>query len=309
VRPAPRVAVVVVNWKETATTLDCLRSLRASRYPNVVIVAVDNGSPEDPTTILQCQAPGVEVVRLATNAGFAAGANAGARHAIELGADFLFFLNNDATIDRQTIPALLADSGAHPLSIHAPRIVYARDPGRIWSAGGSIVRPWMKNHHIGQDEPASGHRRSRRVDWATGCAIFAPVAVYTGTGPFDEAFFLYLEDVDWCLRAAARGFPTRYVAHAVVRHAVSTTVRHHLPAAQLRYYAYRNYYRLAFRHAPVWARPLVALELLWTLLKTTLRWTGFPAYRHDRLYHARTRAIADFLRGRWGPAPLAVASG
>jgi hypothetical protein len=92
----------------------------------------------------------------------------------------------------------------------------------------------------------------------------------------------------------------------MVRHAVSTTARLHLAPAHIRYYAYRNYYRLAFRHAPIWARPLIAMELGWTLIKIAIRTAAFPSYRRDRHYHARTRGVLDFLRGRWGQAPAAA---
>src|SRR5439155_4666635 len=121
-------------------------------------------------------------------------------------------------------------------------------------------------------------------------------------GRFDEGYFLYLEDVDWCLRAADLGVPTWFLGSAVVRHEVSATVSA-LPSIVTRYYGYRNYYWLAFRHAPRWALPAIVGDLVWTLVKSALRWALFPSYRSNSYYHARTRAVLDFLRRRTGPGP------
>src|SRR5207248_10291685 len=110
------------------------------------------------------------------------------------------------------------------------------------------------------------HREPRRVDWATGCALFLAAPTFRRLGPIDEDYFLYLEDTDWCLRAARLGVETWLIPGAVIRHEVSASVRA-LPQAAVRYYAYRNQYRLEFRHGPAWLRPLVLLDALWTLSK------------------------------------------
>jgi GT2 family glycosyltransferase len=165
----------------------------------------------------------------------------------------------------------------------------------------------MKSFHIGQGDPSTRHHVSHPIDWTTGCAMFMSVDTYRRLGPLDEEFFLYLEDVDWCLRGAAHGIQTRFVAEAVIDHEVSMTVRS-LPPGEVRYYAYRNYYRLAFRHAPRWARPLIGADIGWTLVKIAVRWTLFPSYRRDAYYHARTWAVLDALRRRWGPSGLSATS-
>lgn len=301
----PRIAVIVCNWNEVDISVVCLRSVLAATYPNLMSVLVDNGSDEDPTEVVRSRVPSADVVRLATNRGYAAALNAGAKHAIARGAEYLLLLNNDATIDERTLPGLLTAAISRPAGIFSPMIVYAHNPAEIWSAGGYLVRPWMKNYHFGEGGSPANYAVSRTVDWATGCALFVSTQTFHRLGPLDEDFFLYLEDVDWCLRGAKLGIETRYVPEAVVRHEVSTTVARRLPA-HVRYYAYRNYYRVAFRYAPVWARPVIASEVGWTLLKITIRWALFPRYRHDFHYHARTDGVLDFLRGRWGQAPRRI---
>jgi GT2 family glycosyltransferase len=295
-----RVGVVVVNWNETALSLTCLRSVLATAPPGALAVLVDNGSSDDPTLEIRRELPQVVVVRLDANGGYAAGCNAGAEEALALGVDYLFFLNNDATVEEHTVAALLAAARRRPDAIFGPKIVYADDPDRVWSAGGRLHLPSMRNEHVGRDTPSSQHREARRVDWTTGCAIFVSRGTYRRVGPFAEDFFLYLEDVDWCLRARRAGVETWFAPEAIVRHRVSSSTSR-LPAPHVLYYGCRNTYRLAFRYAPALSRIPLSLSVGMSLLKVAARNVFSRAHRQDPMYRARSRALFDVVRGRGGP--------
>jgi GT2 family glycosyltransferase len=296
----PEVAAVAVNWNDAGSSLRCLESVRAAA-PGTTLVLVDNDSDEDPRPGLRARLPGALALRLDRNLGYAGGCNAGARLAFERGATHVLLLNNDATIDPGTIPALLAAAERHPRAILAPKIVYSDRPELVWSAGGEVFGTLFQTLHLGKDEPADAPLPERRVRWATGCALFVGAATFERVGPLDPGYFLYLEDTDWCLRAARLGVETWFVPDAVVRHEVSRTLRSPSLSPHVRYYAYRNQYRLALRHAPAWSRPLVVADALYTLARAGARSLVTPARRHDAYYHARTRGVVDFLLGRSGP--------
>jgi GT2 family glycosyltransferase len=171
-----------------------------------------------------------------------------------------------------------------------------------------VTGPLFRNDHLGEGSLASRIDVSRRVDWATGCALFLSVETFNQLGPMDEAYFLYLEDVDWCLRATRLGIYTWFVPDALVRHEVSRTLGSHEWSAHVRYYAYRNRYRLAFRNGSLLTKPIVVGDALWTLAKAGLRSATSSAYRRDTHYHVRTRAILDFLGNRWGAYPVPAPS-
>jgi GT2 family glycosyltransferase len=297
----PTIAVIVVNWNDTTRSLACLRSVIETRHPALIPVLVDNGSSDDPSTALHRALPGVRVLRLDHNGGYAAGCNAGARLAISEGAEYLLFLNNDTTVDASTLPALLAAARQHPWAILGPKIVYQNRPDRVWSAGGSVERPWMVNRHMGEGEPAASHWVERRVAWTSGCAIFVSASLYLSIGRLDEEYFLYLEDLDWCLRAERLGIDTWFIPTAVVRHEVSQTTAR-LPPAHVWYYGCRNTYFLVFRFSSWRLKPRLLVSLLFTVAKIGVRWALFPGYRRDPWYRARTFAVLDFTRGRRGPA-------
>lgn len=297
----PALGVVVVNWNDAEASVAALRSAGPG---DVIRVLVDNASTEDPRPTVGSELPDAILVPLSRNGGYAAGCNAGVEAAIEAGATRVLVLNNDATLEPGALAALAAADEETPGRVLAPLIVYADRPGTVWSAGGTVYLPMLRNHHIGLGDPLELHRQPRRVAWASGCALFFSAATWRRVGQMDESLFLYLEDVEWCLRARRAGVEVWTVPDAVVRHEVSRTTAT-LPAGEVRYYSYRNLYRLGFRHAPLWDKPVIALELAWTLAKTGVRWLAFPTYRNDSHYHARTRAIRDVVTGHWGPIPAA----
>ncbi len=262
---------------------------------------VDNGSQDDCRDVVASQQPQVRVVRLERNVGYAGGCNAGVAAALAEGAAKLLILNNDATIEADTLPALLRAAREHPDAILAPKILYADGSEKVWSAGGRISGPLLRNEHVGKNDPSNAHTVAQVVPWATGCALFFSADCYRHVGPLDESYFLYLEDVDWCLTASARGVKTWFVPDAVVYHEVSRTLKSSEWADDVRYYAYRNGYRLAFQHGNLTTRPVVIADALWTLTKAGIRSATSRAHRHDRHYHVRTHAVIDFLKGRSGP--------
>ncbi|HEY6425739.1 MAG TPA: glycosyltransferase family 2 protein [Acidimicrobiales bacterium] len=296
-------AVIVVNWNDTSASIRALRSARAKSQ--LLRILVDNGSATDPRPEVLARCPGSVVERLPANRGYAAACNRGIEIAATRGASHVLIMNNDAELARDALDELMAADTEIPGRVLAPLIVYSDAPDRIWSAGGYVEPPYLRNHHIGLGESLESHRTRKRVQWATGCSLWFSVDIWRRLGPLDEAFFLYLEDVDWCLRAAEAGVETWFVPEAVVRHDVSRTTGGLSPVV-LRYYAYRNHFRLAFRHARGVGRLVIAFELVWTAIKIGLRSFGSSSYRHDPWYHARTRALRDFLLGHWGPAPMTV---
>ena len=145
--------------------------------------------------------------------------------------------------------------------------------------------------------------RSGQVDWAPGCALFVNADTWSQIGPLDESYFLYLEDLDWCLEARLRNRPTRCVAEAVVRHAGSLTARKVLSPAAVRYYGCRNTHRVAWKHNRGPTRAWVALTAAWSAAKAGLGAVLTTRRRHDPLHAARLQALIDFLRGASGPSP------
>jgi GT2 family glycosyltransferase len=302
----PTVAVVLVNWNDAEATIACLDSVIAAGGPRVRCYVVDNASSDGSPARVRAAHPAAIPVAAPTNLGYAGGFNLGWQRALADGFDYLWLLNNDTTVAVDCLDRLLdADRQVGP-ALLSPKILYAARPDRVWYAGGRFDRR-LKSYHIGQDEPDGGQYDDiREIEWATGCSLFCAAAVARRLGPMDERYFLYLEDADWCLRARRLGVPIYLAPAARVFHAVSQSVNQ-LPSPAVRYYAWRNYYLLAHRHGS-WSQRLGAYgDLASRFLKIAVRQVFFPACRRDAGYQARTRGLIDFVRGRFGPAPLLAA--
>ena len=295
------VGVVVVNWNGLADTRACLRSIAALDPPVGITVVVDNGSTDDSVTALRAEFPDVSVVTLGVNRGYAAAANIGVQHVRDAGAQYAWLLNNDTTVEPGTLSALLAAAKAIAApALLAPKILDAR--GRIWSAGGELRWPWLERSHIGAGADRNAYDEMRRVAWASGCSLFFPCDVFDQIGPIDERYFLYVEDVDWCLRARRHGVPVWFVPQARITHGVSRSVGAADPRL-LRYYACRNYYMLVRRHAGIAGRAWASGRFALTAVKAALRLLVSAEHRRDPMYAAQTRALLDVARRRGGPAP------
>jgi GT2 family glycosyltransferase len=100
------------------------------------------------------------------------------------------------------------------------------------------------------------------VDWVSGACLMTRRDVFDRLGGFDEGFFLYWEDADYCSRAAAAGFRCMYVPTAPVRHAGGRSADHD-PAAAIRAF-HRSAFRLYWKRASIGGRfvaPLVRVGL------------------------------------------------
>jgi GT2 family glycosyltransferase len=218
---SPEISVVIVSWNGRRYLDDCLRAVEAQQGVDAEIVLVDNGSTDGTPAYVRARFPGVRVVQLETNRGFAGGNNAGVR---EARGEYVAFLNNDTVADAGWLRALRAgvDAASNSLLVTS-RIVYMHDPTVIDSAGDGAFR-WggaYKRLHGGRAEDAV---EPAEVFGVCGAACMMPRAVFEELGGFDEDFFVSHEDVDLSYRARLRGYRCRYVPDAVVRHHGSATL-------------------------------------------------------------------------------------
>jgi len=220
-----RCAAVVVNWNGGEDNLACIGSLYAQGSDLGLVVLVDNGSTDGSCELVEAHFPQVRVLRNGANLGFGAGSNLGLDVALAAGAETVLFVNNDATLPPGTLRALLDALGRLPQAgLVGPRVLYADDPRRLWSAGGAVT--WRQNltrlvGHGQSDGPA--WRVTREVDFLAGCVLLARAETLREVGAFDAELFAYNEDVDLALRARAAGHGSWLVGEASALHAPSSS--------------------------------------------------------------------------------------
>jgi GT2 family glycosyltransferase len=260
------VAAVVLTWNGREDTLACLASLeRVPDRPELVVV-VDNASTDGTAEAVTERFLRAELVRSPENRGFAGGNNLGIARALELGADHVLVLNNDAEVEPGAIDALVEAATARPdAGSVGAKILFADPPDLVWFAGADYdPRRGYNGRQRGYREPDDGRWAGvRETDRACGAAMLVPRAVLERVGAFDETLFLYAEDVEWSLRAARAGLRHYVVGESVVRHHVSAAAGGESSPLTL-YYGLRNALVVAERYAPLgrlgtWRRRLVLL--------------------------------------------------
>ena len=215
------VSVIVLTWNGRRYLEACLEAVARQQGVAHEIVLVDNGSTDGTVDFVRRRFPGVRLVALDENLGFAGGNNAGAARAA--GRD-LVFLNNDTVVEPGWLAALCAGAEETAgFALAASRVVYIHDPGILDSAGDGLFRSGgaFKWFH---GQPASAAPHDCEVFGVCGAACLVRRAVFEELGGFDEDFFASHEDVDLSYRARLLGYRCRYVAAAVVRHHGSATL-------------------------------------------------------------------------------------
>jgi hypothetical protein len=294
------VAVIIVNWNGLEDTLNCLSSLGKIRHKgiNIEIIVVDNGSRDGSAAEIRRIYPDVTLIEKRDNLGFSGGSNAGIRKAIADKADYFWLLNNDTSVDPDALEQLVSVFRDPENGIAGSKIYFAAgheyhhdryssgDLGKvIWYAGGMIDWKNMYASHRGVDLVDSGqYDLSVETDFITGCSMMIRKEIIHKIGLFDNGLYLYLEDVDYCLRAKAAGFRLIYVPRSVIWHLNAGSSSG--PGNPLQeYYQTRNRLVLGFRYAP--------LRTKFALLREAAR----QIMASDRV---RKKAVIDALLGRMG---------
>jgi GT2 family glycosyltransferase len=293
-----RVTAVVVHWRDAGETLACVASLAAE--PGVEVIVVDNGGAAPIAGALAAAAPRARSVASPENLGYAGGANLGIRAALAGGADVVLLLNNDARVHPGATAAARAVLEADPrVAVVGAKVLLREDPRRLWLAWGEVT--WRQSLVAlrgagATDGPAFAAERD--VDWVAGCAMWLRAGALTSVGLFDETFFAYHEEVDWCARARAAGLRVVYCPRAVVTHTGQGTAGGSAAIRIRKYFAARNAVLYARKHGRPGERLRFAaflaaslpLELLWHLARGGVGETWL-----------KVRGVRDALAGRRPP--------
>ena len=205
---------IVTVLHDSAPELERLLPSLGAHVPDAQVVVVDSGSTDHGPA--RAGAAGAEVVVLDGNPGFGAASNAGvalARHPVTV------LLNPDCELADAGLADLAARAAGQD-ALLVPRLV--GNDGEVQRSahprpGGpmALVRAVLPTRALPQPHRA---RRPRRVGWAIAACVAARTDLLRRLGPFDPEAFLFYEDLDLCLRAAAIGAPTVLHPEVVVRH-------------------------------------------------------------------------------------------
>ena len=243
----PELSVITVNYNRYGDTVALIDSLRKHLADiSFETIVVDNASRTDEAEAIRRHFPDEErlvLIRSERNLGFAGGNNLG------IGAargDYLLLLNNDAFVEDGSLRELIcrvrktiSGSDASPRRSVLPILCVD-----IQFAGYTpLSRITLRNSLIGFGEPDRGQYQAPHVTpYCHGAAMMFRRETVERVGPMPEAYFLYYEELDWCVRIAQAGYLLWYEPKATVFHRESRSAGQNSPLRT--YYLTRN--RLLF---------------------------------------------------------------
>lgn len=207
----PLVRILIVNWNGWRDTVECLESLKRLNYENHHVVVIDNGSTDESVEQIRAAAPGITVIESGENLGFAGGNNIGLRLALHDGTPLVWLLNNDTTVDPFALDALVEELRHNDRLGIVGSVVYSTD-GQVEAWGGGTF-----NRFLGTTRRHTS-RGSGPLEYVVGTSMLLRREVLEDVGFLDEDYFLYLEDVDLCLRAVEKQWRLGVAPASVVFH-------------------------------------------------------------------------------------------
>jgi N-acetylglucosaminyl-diphospho-decaprenol L-rhamnosyltransferase len=245
--------------------------------------------------------PGVALHRMERNEGYAAGMNAGMRHQLSRGVEYVLILTHELRFRPGALRELLQAAGASPdFGVLGPTLWW-RGRDRALSYGGRR-RPRGGLEHIQARAP--GQVGVAQTDWIDGAAMLFRAEVLERVGLMEERFFIYVEDAEICLRAQQAGWRVGVVLDVLADASPGGDTR---PGA----WAY-----LSVRNGLEYSRRALGTRgVMWELARRgreSVRLArSYAGARGDEARRARCRlelrakaaGTVDFFRGRWGPPP------
>lgn len=225
----PDLSIITVSWNVRDLLRACLASIKDSCLSySLEVFVVDNASSDGSADMVAREFPGVHLLRNSANAGFTRGNN----QALALSRGrYVLFLNPDTRVEGDALAAMVAYMDAHPAAgALGPQLRYGdgslQSSRRRFPTFGTALfestplawhwpgNPWAARYHM-TDTPDD---QTQPVDWVVGAALLVRRAVVEQIGGFDEGYFMYSEELDWCRRAGQAGWGAVYLPAARVIH-------------------------------------------------------------------------------------------
>jgi len=216
------ISVIIVNYNGKKWLKKCFDSLYAQTYKNFEIIFVDNASEDDSVEFVKNNFPEVIVIKNKKNLGFATGNNIGVKKAK---GEYIFILNNDTFLARDCLVKLIESFDEIPnLGSVQPKIVLMKNPNKL-DACGAYWTDFSFLYHYGYGKKASlkKYNKPRPFFSNKGVAMMIRKDLINKIGLFDDDFWCYYEETDFCNRVWLFGYECWYYPEALVYHVLGGT--------------------------------------------------------------------------------------
>lgn len=216
------ISVIIVNYNGKKWLKNCLNSLYSQTYKDFEIIFVDNASTDNSVAFVKKNYPEVKVVVNKKNYGFAKGNNIGYKHSK---GDYIVLLNNDTYVNKNYLADFIkVFNKYHKCGIAQSKIVLMDNPKKLDSAGSFWTNTTFLYHQgYAQDASLPKYNKPYKVFSVKGASMIIKREVIEKVGLFDEDFWCYYEETDFCHRAWLAGFESWYYPKPICYHKMGST--------------------------------------------------------------------------------------
>ena len=251
------ISTIILHFGNEELTRNCIQSVLDDSYPNNKILVIENGLQKN-TRLLIGEFSSVTFLSLEKNLGFAGGIKQGIIQATKLWKPkFYFILNNDAEIKKGCLFELVNIMREDvSVGLSAPKIYSNFYKKILWAAGGEFTawRSLAKNRGLNELDIGQ-YEKIVKCNFLSACALMIRKETIENVGEFDEVFFTYSEDLDYCLRAQKLGWKLLYVPKAEVVHLGSKSAGGEFEPYQS-FYRWRNRLLVIYKNSKFWHKIL-----------------------------------------------------
>jgi GT2 family glycosyltransferase len=221
-----QIAILIINYNLKKDSIDCIRSLEQAGAALGQIYLIDNHSTDESVSeIGSCFGPELNIWVNDKNLGYAGAINSGLQRILDQGYAWLLIMNNDTVVAGDFLEKLLSAANNHPdVLIWSPAIYSMQHPDIIWHLGSEVIPGTLltRDPYRGKKNlPAE--KDAIPIVFAHGTAMLIHRDVFSKIGLFDDSFFMYAEEIDFCWRAHQVGILAAGAVQAKMWHKVSAS--------------------------------------------------------------------------------------
>lgn len=243
-----KVSIIIVNWNGLHYLQKCLPSLEKVNYPNREVIIVDNGSQDGSLEYLK-KFPNIKLIKNKTNLGFAGGNNKALPY---VRGDYILLLNNDTIVTKHFITELVREiEKDEKIGVVQGKLISMEDRKRLDSVGAFLTDTGFLYHYGYLQKDQKKYDKSIYLYTAKGACLMARKEVVKKVGLFDEDFFAYFEESDFCHRVWLAGYTIRYAPKAVVYHKIGGT-SNTMRSAFIQFHSFKNRINAYIKNLGTW---------------------------------------------------------
>jgi GT2 family glycosyltransferase len=274
-----KVSIIIPHFNGKNILQRCLMSLNNQINDDFEVIIIDNNSEDNSIEEVRKIFPKIRIIKQLQNFGFAKAINIGISNAK---GEYVFLLNNDTEVDKFCMKSLIDVLDKNPEITAVTGKIKSLDNRKIIESVGDYINITLQPYPRGKGDLENKWNQGDYVFLITGGGSLFRKEIFNNVGMFDESFFAYYEDVDWCLRAQAMGYKFWFEPKAIIYHKGKTTSNRN--PKFLEFLLFKNWMQLIIKNLPL------------ALLFKRKRYFKIPlVYFHTLIYFAKKNLLKEML--------------